>query len=587
MQNTIIGVGRKSLAALTVSALVLGTFAFSFGAFIPAANAAPVLNPTTDAATTVTSSDATLNGTNSTTAATDSSFWVSTSTFSTASATLPPGVYSTADLGAQASSSPFSAQLSSASGLPAVTSGTTYYYAAWTSPDGGTTWYPGEVMTVTTVSAPTITDITPVSGSTAGGTPITITGTEFMTGATVTVGGAPATDIVVASSTSITAVTPPGTAGAQDVVVTNTDGGTVTSTGGFTYVTPVTNTAPTTLPASAITSSDATLNGMNGSTAASDSSFWVSTSTFATPADGTPFPAGVYSTPSLGVQGANGAFSAQLSSVTGLPTVTPGTTYYYAAWTNVGGTWSAGAVVPFMTLATTSPAAPVVSSISTSTGTTAGGTVVTITGTGFTGETAVDFGTTSATNIIVNNDSSITATSPATTTPGVVDVTVTTPLGTSATSSADQFTYVTPGTGTIGGTVTQGTIPGGTLDVTSITPVITTGDADGTYADGWSYLFDITVPTSQPNLSMDFANWTGAGTIAAGGNMQISSAQATNTAPVAITAANTYSSPALDMVGNMSTSTPGLHVQVLVQVQIPINTVDGSYTTDYGVQTLP
>jgi hypothetical protein len=41
---------------------------------------------------------------------------------------------------------------------------------------------------------------------------------------------------VIVSATEITCVTPAGTAGAVDVVVTNTDTGTVTSAGGFTYV---------------------------------------------------------------------------------------------------------------------------------------------------------------------------------------------------------------------------------------------------------------------------------------------------------------------------------------------------------------
>jgi hypothetical protein len=127
------------------------------------------------------------------------------------------------------------------------------------------------------------------------------------------------------------------------------------------------------------------------------------------------------------------------------------------------------------------------------------------------------------------------------------------------------------------------------LSVTSITPVNTTGSADNTFADGWSYLFNITVPTTEPNLSMQFSDWLGANstTLPAAGNIQISSAQATSAAPVLISAANSYSSPALDMVGSISTSTPGLHVQVLVQVKIPLNTVNGSYTTNYGVQTLP
>ena len=65
---------------------------------------------------------------------------------------------------------------------------------------------------------------------------------------------------------------------------------------------------------------------------------------------------------------------------------------------------------------------------------------MTITGTGFTGATAVDFGTTPATGLTVVNATTITADSPAGT--GAVDVTVVTPAGTSPTSSADRFTYV-------------------------------------------------------------------------------------------------------------------------------------------------
>lgn len=73
----------------------------------------------------------------------------------------------------------------------------------------------------------------------------------------------------------------------------------------------------------------------------------------------------------------------------------------------------------------------------------AGGTAVTITGTGFTGATSVKFGTTAATSFSVVNDTTITATSPAHAA-GLADVTVTTPAGTSAISSGDQFAYATP-----------------------------------------------------------------------------------------------------------------------------------------------
>jgi hypothetical protein len=85
------------------------------------------------------------------------------------------------------------------------------------------------------------------------------------------------------------------------------------------------------------------------------------------------------------------------------------------------------------------PAISTVTGISPSTGSTAGGSSVTISGTNFNGATAVMFGVAPASSFTVNSKTSITAVSPAGT--GVVDVTVTTPLGTTATSSADQFIY--------------------------------------------------------------------------------------------------------------------------------------------------
>ena len=67
-------------------------------------------------------------------------------------------------------------------------------------------------------AAPTITGITPTSGPTAGGTAVTITGTGFVTGATVTIGGTAATSVTRNSATSISATTPAGSAGAQNVI---------------------------------------------------------------------------------------------------------------------------------------------------------------------------------------------------------------------------------------------------------------------------------------------------------------------------------------------------------------------------------
>lgn len=90
---------------------------------------------------------------------------------------------------------------------------------------------------------PSVTSISPSFGPTAGGTNVTITGTNFDSG-TVTIGGALATDVEIVSSTQITATTPSGTAGARDLVFTRTsDGKSGTLTVGFTYVAPHTITA--------------------------------------------------------------------------------------------------------------------------------------------------------------------------------------------------------------------------------------------------------------------------------------------------------------------------------------------------------
>ena len=116
-------------------------------------------------------------------------------------------------------------------------------------------------FTYTAISAPTITAIAPTSGSTAGGTAITITGTGFVAGATVSVGGAACTGVTVVSASSITCTTPAGTVGAKNVVVTNADTGAATLTGAFTYsagvsaptITSVTPTSGSTAGGTAIT----------------------------------------------------------------------------------------------------------------------------------------------------------------------------------------------------------------------------------------------------------------------------------------------------------------------------------------------
>jgi len=122
---------------------------------------------------------------------------------------------------------------------------------------------------------------------------------------------------------------------------------------------------------------------------------------------------------------------------------------HQTTWTQATGGDSSSVAVAFAQ--TASP--PTVTGVSPIVGGTAGGTnPITITGTGFTGATAVKFGSTNATSYTVDSSTSITATAPAGST-GTVNITVTTPSGTSATSSADEFTFETS-PATSGSTVT-------------------------------------------------------------------------------------------------------------------------------------
>ncbi|HEY7814336.1 MAG TPA: PxKF domain-containing protein, partial [Nakamurella sp.] len=117
---------------------------------------------------------------------------------------------------------------------------------------------------------------------------------------------------------------------------------------------------------------------------------------------------------------------------------------------------------------------PSVSGISPTHGPEAGGTTVTITGADLTGTTAVTFGAAPGTNVIVANDSEVTATAP----PhafATVDVTVTSVGGTSATSGVDRYTYDEPAPAVSGINPAHGPEAGGnTVTVTGLNLASTT-----------------------------------------------------------------------------------------------------------------
>jgi len=143
---------------------------------------------------------------------------------------------------------------------------------------------------------------------------------------------------------------------------------------------------------------------------------------------------------------------------------------------------------------------PTVTSVSPNGGPAGGGTTVTVKGTGFTSATTVDFGPTASTTVKVTSPFALTAVVP----PGhgMVDVTATTFGGTSATSSADRFTYaLVPGYTMVGsdggvfsfGTVPfEGSLPGLGVHVNNVVGIVPTTDGHGYWmvgSDGGVFAF--------------------------------------------------------------------------------------------------
>ena len=260
------------------------------------------------------------------------------------------------------------------------------------------------------LATPTITSIAPTAGPQAGGTAVTITGTNFIGTTGVNFGVSAATGFTVDSATSITATAPPGT-GTVDIRVSNTVG-TSPAVGAdqFTYVAApsVTSISPTAGPTGGGTTVTITGTGFSAALPTGAVRFGGTIATY--------------------------TINSNTQITATAPAGSAGTVDVTV--TTVGGTSATSAADQF-----TYVAAPTVTSISPTAGPTAGGATVTITGTNLSGATAVTFGGTAASGVTVNSATQITATAPAQAA-GTVDVRVTTMGGTSATSVADQFTYV-------------------------------------------------------------------------------------------------------------------------------------------------
>ncbi len=253
---------------------------------------------------------------------------------------------------------------------------------------------------------PAVTGVSPSGGTTTGGTSVTISGSNFTGVTAVSFGGSPAIFSPV-SDTTVTATSPAGS-GTVDVRVTTGNGtSAITSADHFTYTsgsTPVvTSISPTSGPAGGNTS--VTINGVNF-TGVTGVAFGTTAAPYTFVSD-----AKITATSPAG----SGTVDVRVTTGSGTSAITTADQFSYS-----------------------SGSAPVVTSVNPGSGPKAGGTMVTIMGSNFTGATQVTFGGKVAAFTVVS-DTEITCTSPGGKA-GPVNVLVHTPAGTSP--KGHQFTYV-------------------------------------------------------------------------------------------------------------------------------------------------
>ncbi|MDI5970849.1 IPT/TIG domain-containing protein [Streptomyces sp. SL13] len=252
-----------------------------------------------------------------------------------------------------------------------------------------------------TTTAPVITTPAPAQGPVAGGNTVTLTGTA-LTGATAVRFGATAASFTAVSATQVTAIAPPGAAGAVSVTIT-TPGGTSAGVT-YTYLAAATLTGLTPAQGTAAGGNTVTLTGtaLTGATAVR---FGSAAATSFTVVSGTQISA-------VPPSGAAGAVPVVVTTPAG---ATAGDVFYY--------------YLP----------APALTSAVPGSGPVAGSTAVVLSGSGLVTAIAVRFGAAPAATFTVVSDVRVDATAPAGAA-GTVAVTVVTPAGT---SNGLGYTYVT------------------------------------------------------------------------------------------------------------------------------------------------
>ena len=266
-------------------------------------------------------------------------------------------------------------------------------------------------VTVTVTAPPVVTAIAPSFGPESGGTPVTISGSGFgMTQVTsINFGTVPAPSFQQPSTSALIATAPPG-AGTVDITVTTTSGTSLpVSTDRFTYVgVPiVASVAPASGPSSggtSVTISGTNLEGAGAVDFGSAPAVVTSDS-----------PTEIVATAPLGAHTVN----VIVHNASGPSAISIGDRFTYLA-------------------------PPTLSSVTPTSGPSAGGTRVTLRGTGFLGTLHVTFGGRSSTRFTVSpTGTSIVAYTPSAPA-GRVSVAVTTPDGTTPASSPIRYAYLAP-----------------------------------------------------------------------------------------------------------------------------------------------
>jgi hypothetical protein len=314
--------------------------------------------------------------------------------------------------------------------------GTGPVYVTVKTAGGPSASLPADQFTYTT--APIVFAVTPHAGPLTAGMSVTITGAN-LTGAKAVMFGKVAARFTVKTVTQIVATSPAGKAGPVDVTVVAAKGTSATSAlDQFTYVAAPLVTKISLAAGPTAGGTQVTISGVNlaGATAVYFGKVKVTT------------PLG--STPTGQILATSPASPAGKAGIVDVTVVT------------AGGTSRVVAADKF-----TYVALPAVAKLAPAAGPLAGGTLVTITGTNLLNFTAVKFGNTAATSFVSKSATRIVVKSPpivvpAGTSADPVSVTVTTVGGTSAISSADQFTFVAAPT--VGGLLpASGGLNGGTL----------------------------------------------------------------------------------------------------------------------------